>query len=314
MDLAAELLRYGPDARPARALSLAESQAYCRQLARSHYENFAVVHWFLPSKLHDDFASIYAYCRWADDLADEASSPAEASHLLDWWQSQLSAMERGEALLHPVFVALSETVREQQLSTEPLHDLLIAFRQDQQKTRYETWSELHDYCRRSANPVGRLVLGLARTLDTRSIELSDSVCTGLQLVNFWQDMRRDFERGRVYLPAEACAGSAIDREKLLDYQRDAQLQAIVRRAVDDARQRIAAGWKLVPRVPKDFRRSITLFVRGGLAICDAIAAENYQPLVRRPKLSKWKKFTLLATSLLPAFPWSSRPAEQGATP
>ncbi len=299
MDLAAELLRYGPEAPTRRVPTLAESQAYCRQLAREHYENFQVVHLFLPHHLRDHFASLYAYCRWADDLADEAKTPEEATHLLGWWQQQLDAMEQGQNATHPVFVALAATVQAKQLSFAPLHDLLSAFRQDQQTTRYATWRELDDYCRRSANPVGRLVLELADVRDDVSMALSDFVCTGLQLINFWQDLRRDFERGRIYLPAEALGGTEIDRERLLDYQTDSDLQMVLEAAVVDARQSIRRGWDLLPRVPREFRRSIELFIRGGLAICDAVRDANYQPLVRRPVLSKWKKLSLLAITFWP---------------
>src|SRR5262245_15645153 len=147
MDLADELSRYGPDA-PQHSPTLAEARAYCRHLAQRHYENFPVVSRLFPQHLHQPFCNVYAYCRWADDLADEAASPQQAAALLHWWELQLNAMYEGE-LRHPVFVALSDTVREFDLARQPLADLLIAFRRDQIQTRYETLADLLTYCEKS---------------------------------------------------------------------------------------------------------------------------------------------------------------------
>ena len=156
----AELARFGPD-EAAAPPSREEARAYCRHLARTHYENFTVASWLLPRALRQHFYHVYAYCRWADDLADEVHEPGRSEALLDWWEEQLEACYRGDAR-HPVFVALRETIEQFAIPAEPFRDLLTAFRQDQRQTRYETADALLGYCRYSANPVGRLVLHLGR--------------------------------------------------------------------------------------------------------------------------------------------------------
>ncbi|MEN6557078.1 MAG: squalene synthase HpnC, partial [Thermoguttaceae bacterium] len=194
---------------PATPPSLAESQRYCRRLARRHYENFTVASRLLPGGLRQHFCNVYAYCRWADDLADETGDPACSLLLLDQWESQLRQCYQGEAV-HPIFVALAETIRQFDIPQQTFADLLTAFRQDQRVTRYETAEQLLRYCRCSANPVGRLVLHLARCCTPERTEWSDAVCTGLQLANFCQDDARDWDRGRVYLPQSACRQFGYD--------------------------------------------------------------------------------------------------------
>ena len=182
--------------------SVEDSLAYTRALSGSHYENFHVVSVLLPKRLHQDFFNIYAYCRWADDLGDEFSDPSRSLELLDWWQRELEALYAGEAR-HPVFVALKGTVQAHQLPQEPFADLIKAFVQDQTINRYRSYTQVLDYCVRSANPVGRLVLHLCGYADEQRFRLSDATCTALQLANHWQDVRRDyFERDRVYVPEE----------------------------------------------------------------------------------------------------------------
>ena len=155
--------------------------------------------WLLPRHLLPHFYAIYAYCRWADDLADEIGQPGESLRLLDWWESQLDRCYAGQAE-HPVFIALLPTIEEFSIPKEPFERLLTAFRQDQRVTRYATAEDVLAYCQNSANPVGRLVLYVGRCHDEERGELSDSICTGLQLTNFCQDVARDWARGRIYLP------------------------------------------------------------------------------------------------------------------
>lgn len=201
---AMELTRHGPAGEACRpAPSLEESFAYCRQLAETHYENFVVTSRLVPRPLRQHFANVYAYCRWSDDLADETTSRAESLDLLQWWEGELDACYAGQAR-HPVFVALRHTIGEFDIPAQPFHDLLNAFRQDQSVSRYETFADLLDYCRRSANPVGRMVLYLGRSHDEERGQLADSICTGLQLANFWQDVAQDWRRGRLYIPLEDC--------------------------------------------------------------------------------------------------------------
>jgi squalene synthase HpnC len=180
-------------------MGLDQAFGYCEKLAKSHYENFSVTNLWLPADIRPHFTSIYAYCRWSDDLADEIGDSNRSSKLLAWWKDQLQASMRGEAR-HPVFIALHHTIRLFSMRIEPFEDLLSAFVQDQTVKSYSDDAQLLEYCRRSANPVGRLILALARTSDSKSIEWSDSICTGLQIANFCQDVAVDAQRGRVYLP------------------------------------------------------------------------------------------------------------------
>ncbi len=186
---------------PKRAPSLSEALAWCKALADSHYENFHVATWFLPKALRPHFHAIYAYCRVSDDLGDEVGDTAQSLALLDFWGRELDACYEGRAT-HPVFVALAETIRACSIPKEPFADLLTAFRQDQTVTRYTTMDEVLQYCRYSANPVGRLVLYACGYADEALFKLSDATCSALQLANFWQDVRVDFAKNRVYIPQE----------------------------------------------------------------------------------------------------------------
>jgi squalene synthase HpnC len=292
-----ELAQFGPDAPPRPSPSYAEASAYCRRLAQSHYENFTVASWLLPRTLRPHFHHIYAYCRWADDLADEARTSDESLLLLDWWERELNACYAGNTQ-HPVFVALAATVREFTLPKEPFADLLKAFRQDQCLREYQAYSQLLDYCRSSANPVGRLILYLGRCHDAERTALSDSICTGLQLTNFWQDVARDFDKGRIYLPRE-------DRERF-GYSDDAYRRRQFNQAfaklmeieVARAEQFLRDGLPLVELVPRWLRLDVSLFVRGGLAILAAIRNQRYNVWQRRPTLSKWRKAQLVFDAAL----------------
>jgi len=184
-----------------RSWTLDESLAYTRWLATHHYENFHVVSFLLPKRLHQDFYNVYSFCRWADDLADEIGDTHESLRLLSWWRTELQAMYAGTPS-HPVFVALKGTAARHYLLQETFDDLIKAFEQDQVVTRYKNFDELFEYCRYSANPVGRLVLGLCGYRDAARQELSDATCTALQLANFWQDVIVDLEKDRVYLPLD----------------------------------------------------------------------------------------------------------------
>src|SRR5271163_2905143 len=186
---------------PEKAPSVEEARAWCKRLAESHYENFHVATWFLPAALRPHFHAIYAYCRVSDDLGDEVGDPAKALALLDQWDGELDACYEGRAR-HPVFVALAETIHDCKIPKQPFADLLVAFRQDQVETRYATMVDLLGYCRYSANPVGRLVLYACGEADEEKFSLSDATCTALQLANFWQDVRRDYAKGRIYLPQD----------------------------------------------------------------------------------------------------------------
>ncbi len=274
------------------APSRAEALAYCRRLARAHYENFQVASWLLPRSLRPHFYNLYAYCRWSDDLADEISSPQESQRLLDWWEGQLQDCYRGLAR-HPVFVALSVTIEQFAIPIRPLADLLVAFRQDQRVTRYETINELLDYCRNSANPVGRLVLYLGRSCDEQRSALSDSICTGLQLANFCQDVAGDWDRGRIYLPQESLRAAGYTTDMYERRMCNSAFRNLLAQEVDRAEHYLRAGQPLVEQVPRALQVDVALFVAGGLAILDAIRRSDYDVWARRPVVSKFAQMRLL---------------------
>jgi squalene synthase HpnC len=280
-----DLERFGPEAEGSDVPTLPQAQAYCRQLARRHYENFTVVSWLLPASLRQHFCNIYAYCRWADDLADETADPRASLELLAWWRNQLEACYQGH-VQHPVFVALAETIRCYSIPPEPFQDLLAAFERDQRQTRYATIEELLDYCRCSANPVGRLVLILGGSHRDDCLALSDSVCTGLQLANFCQDVARDWHTGRIYLPLETCREHGYGEEDFHNETYNAAFRDVLRTEVDRAESFLEAGWPLVERLPKELRFQIGLFIGGGLAIVEAIRRQNYNVWLKRPTLSR----------------------------
>src|SRR5467141_325623 len=200
---------------PETAPSESEARAYCERLARSHYENFSVASWFLPARLRQDFFNLYAYCRISDDLGDEVGDTAASLQLLDQWETELNACYDGHHTRprHPVFVALAETVRKFEIPKHEFADLLTAFRQNHNITRYETFNDLLGYCRYSANPVGHLVLYLCGYRDSERQLLSDYTCTALQLANFWQDVSADYAKGRIYLPLEDLRRFGVSEEE-----------------------------------------------------------------------------------------------------
>jgi squalene synthase HpnC len=292
---ARELERWGPQEAYA-PVSRTLAQAYCSRLARSHYENFSVASLFLPRRLLPHFHNVYAYCRWADDLGDETGGGQHALALLRWWRAELLRCYDGTPR-HPVMVALQRTIDCFQIPAAPFLGLLRAFEQDQAVKRYDTYPQLLGYCRFSANPVGRLVLYLCRCHDETRGRLADSVCTGLQLANFWQDVARDLDIGRVYLPAE-------DRQRF-GYA-DADLAArrctpafveLMRFEVERARRFLNEGLALVPLMPDQLQADIELFACGGLAILDKIEAAGHDVWRARPVLRRWDKATLLGSVL-----------------
>jgi squalene synthase HpnC len=289
---AAQLARHGPHAPVRESPSLREARAYCRRLAKRHYENFTVGSLLLPRAMRPHFFAVYAYCRWADDLADEVKSRADSLALLDWWQEQLMDCYAAKAT-HPVFVALRETVMQFDIPPRPFLDLLTAFRRDQRQRRYETRDDLLNYCRGSANPVGRLVLYLGRSHDAESVELSDAVCTGLQLANFCQDVANDWQRGRIYLPQQQCRQAGYDESMFATGEYNAEFRDLLAGEVQYAEDLLLRGWSLVARVPRDLKLDVALFVRGGLAILQAIRQVEYDVWSRRPTVGKLAKMRLV---------------------
>jgi squalene synthase HpnC len=277
---------------PEHTPTLAEAQAYCRELAESHYENFHVATWFLPKRLRPHFQSIYAYCRISDDLGDEVGNAQQALALLDFWNGELDACYRG-VTRHPVFVALAETIRACTIPKEPFAALLVAFRQDQTVTRYRTMEDLFGYCRNSANPVGHLVLYACGYRETELFTLSDFTCTALQLANFWQDVREDYLRHRIYLPLADMERFGVSEEQIRDQKFTPEFRSLMEYEVAYAEKLFTAGMPLLHRVDKELAVDLELFSRGGQEILRAIAKQNYDVLRARPVISKPRKAALL---------------------
>jgi len=284
-----------PDALATR-FSLRDAQAYSRWLATHRYENFHVVSFLLPKRLHQDFYNVYAFCRWADDLGDEIGDPAESLRLLAWWDAELDAMYHGRAS-HPVFVALLPTVERYAVPRQPFADLIQAFVQDQTTTRYRDWEHLFDYCRRSANPVGRLVLYLCGYSDPARQRLSDATCTALQLANFWQDVTVDLLKNRVYLPLDLLGRHGCPLEDLQARRFTPAFREAMREAVAKARGLFAEGLPLCRMVERRLALDLDLFSRGGMRVLDKIEAQDFNVLAARPAISKSERVRLLLASL-----------------
>jgi squalene synthase HpnC len=282
---------------PQSAPSLEQAREYCRHLARTHYENFSVATWFLPSHLRQDFLNVYAYCRISDDLGDEVGDPTAALTLLDQWQAELDACYAGNPR-HPVFVALAETVRKFEIPKHEFSDLLIAFRQDQTVTRFETFDDVLAYCRYSANPVGHLVLYLCGYHDAERQQLSDYTCTALQLANFWQDVTVDYAKGRIYLPLEDLRRYSVTEQDLAENRNTPAFCEMMKFEVERARQWFERGLPLVNKVDKELAVDVELFSRGGQEILNAIERQGFAVLGRRPVISKPRKLALVARAAL----------------
>ncbi|HZU37005.1 MAG TPA: squalene synthase HpnC [Gemmataceae bacterium] len=291
---AVELSRFGPD-RPHRPITLPEARSYCSRLARTHYENFTVASLLLPRRLLRHFHHVYAYCRWADDLADEAGGGQYALDLLRWWGAELLSCYEGQPR-HPVMVALRETIERFRIPPTPFLDLLFAFEQDQLVKRYQTYEQLLNYCRYSANPVGHLVLYLCEAYDADRAALSDHVCTALQLANFWQDVARDYDIDRVYLPEEDRQRFGYTEADLENRRFTPGFVDLMRFEVQRTRDLFYRGMPLVEQVGQDVRLDIELFIRGGLAILRKVERCGFNVWARRPALSKWEKGALLITA------------------
>ena len=281
-----------PDQRP----TLDEARAYCKRLATTHYENFHVASWFLPARLRPHFHSIYAYCRIADDLGDEVGNREQSLALLDLWGRELDACYQGQAR-HPVFVALAETIRACDIPKQPFADLLTAFRQDQTVARYPSMDDVLEYCRYSANPVGRLVLYACGYRAPEMFLLSDFTCTALQLANFWQDISSDYARGRIYLPLDDMQNYGVHEATIARRDPTPAFRDLVRHEVGYARQLFIQGLPLIDMVDRELALDLDLFSQGGLEILHAIERRQYDVLTLRPVISKSRKLGLVARAL-----------------
>jgi squalene synthase HpnC len=263
------------------ALSVDEAFAVCEARVRAHYENFPVG-LFVPRDKRRYVHALYAYARAADDFADEAMYEGMRAEKLDQWEARLRAAYEGRAE-DPIFIALAETVRRLPIPKDLLLDLLSAFRQDTVKTRYETWDELLDYCRRSADPVGRLVLIVFGYQDPALLPLSDAICTGLQLANHWQDLALDLRKGRIYAPRELMDAFGVKEWDLNAGRITPALRGMMGELIARTRALFARGRPLCDAVGPDLRFEMRLTWLGGSSILDAVEAADYDVFRRRPR-------------------------------
>jgi len=256
-----------------------EADAFCRELATRHYENFSVASRLVPAGLRTDLMRFYAFCRTTDDLGDESKSPQAALDALQRWREQTESLSAGSEPAHPVLLALRETVRKHGLDAQPFLDLIAANVQDQKVLSYDAWPELQAYCMLSAAPVGRVVLKLFGMDEPVTRKLSDDVCIGLQLANHAQDVTRDAKIGRSYLLQEDI--------------RTGGTRGAVRALVERARTLLASGETLERMTRGALRLQLALYRLGGLAICDEIERIDFRTDVTRPSVSKAAKVALV---------------------
>ncbi len=268
-------------------------------MAVDHYENFPVASILLPARLRPAVAAIYVFARTADDFADEGNLPAtERLRLLDNYRHELDRIERNEPSVHPVFHRLRPHIEEHRLPLALFRDLLDAFAQDVAKTRYASFDELMDYCRRSANPVGRLLLYLFGAATPDNLRRSDAICSALQLINHWQDVGIDAAKPvpRIYLPRDDMARCKVSEESILRRVTSADFRALLHFQVDRARTLMKSGARLGHDLPGRIGLEIRVIVAGGLSILDKIEAADYDVFNRRPVLGAldWPRILIRA--------------------
>lgn len=275
-----------------------EAYLHCEVLARKHYENFPVGSILIPKALRPFIHSIYAFARTADDFADEEEASQEVRlHNLNEWQNQLDRCFAGNAS-HPIFIAIEETVRRFKIPKEPFDDLLTAFRMDVTQNRFETFDHLLYYCRHSANPVGRLVLYVFDEANQHTFSLSDNLCTGLQLANFWQDVSLDLLKDRVYIPLEDFDRFGYTDQELRQGTHDSRFNGLIKFQVSRTRQFFESAKPLLTSVTRRLRVELTLTWLGGMTILRKIQSGGFDTLSRRPTINGIDKARILLTALL----------------
>ena len=281
--------------------SLEEAESYCRRISE-HYENFTVGSLFFPKKMRQDLTNFYAFCRYSDDLGDEgdtlsADGRQKAAAKLDVWTDELELCDGGKPS-HPILIALQGTIQKYNLPLEPFRNLIEAFKQDQFKQRYSSYEGLLEYCRHSANPVGRIYLMLFGYREESMFQLSDKICSGLQLTNFWQDVSVDLQKGRIYLPIEdiqkfGCSIHEIERKKY-----DSRFRKLMKFEVDRTWNLFKEGADLEKALPKKLALEIKLFRKGGEAVLKKIERMNYNVLIKRPALTGINKGSIFLKTII----------------
>lgn len=257
-------------------------------MTNAHYENFPVASPLLPPELRAPVRVIYAFARSADDLADEGdASASERIAALNAYERELDHIDAGRPNNGDLFQQLALTLKEHHLNTQLLRDLLSAFRQDVVQTRYASFDELLDYCSRSANPVGRIMLALSDQYSPDMLEQSDAICTALQLINFWQDVAIDSEKSRIYIPQEDLANFNVSEQSIAEGKADHRWRALMQFQVARARSLMLKGAPLASQVGGRLGWELRFIVHGGLRILEKIEAVNYDVFQRRPTLEKY---------------------------
>jgi squalene synthase HpnC len=288
--------------------AVARSYALAWQLTRRHPENFLVVSVLVPRSLRPSLAAVYAYCRGVDDLGDEY--PGDRKAALRQWREELLATFRGNPPPYGVWPALADTVRRHGLPLELFLDLVRANEMDQERHTYETYQDLQAYCRYSANPVGRMVLGVFGVLDEERARLSDATCTALQLTNHWQDVAQDYRRGRLYLPLEDLRRFGLTPQDLFADRYPERVRELFALEVERARALFRQGQALEAMVPGRLGAQLALYRLGGEAVLDAIQRQGYAPHLRRPALTPADKARLFWRAV--GLSLAARPGEGGA--
>ena len=282
------------------AAGLDAAYAECARIARTHYENFPIGSFLLPRRLRRDLAAVYAFARGGDDLADEGDPAGRLDRLATFEHQLLACAADPTAVDDPVFLALGHTIARHELPVEPFRDLVTAFRRDAAgKTQVmPTFADLLEYCRCSANPVGRIVLGLFGYRDAERQARSDEICTALQLTNCWQDVAGDLDRGRIYLPQDDLDRFPDSRDALVGRRLTPEFAALMRFEVARARAMFARGLALADLVRGRLRREVRLFAHGGLAILARIEATGYDVFTCRPTLGRRDMLRLVLKEML----------------
>lgn len=286
---------------PTDKTALRTGYRWCRDLARSHYENFAVASRLLPRKLRDPTAAIYAFARSADDIADEGEcSDAQRLQQLESMADALRAIAAGQPATLPLYVALADSIRRYGLPLQPFHDLLDAFRQDVTKKRYASFGEVMVYCRQSANPVGRLLLALGGEASERNLALSDAVCSALQLINFLQDIAQDYHKhNRIYLPADDMARCGVTESQIAQQQNSPALRALVQLQIQRAARLLGAGSPLGVRVKGRFGLELRAIILGGSRVLEML--QRQENSFSRPRLTRLDRIAIVWKALWQGF-------------
>ena len=281
--------------------SLEDAQRYCTKIAKAHYENFIISNWFTPTNIKQHIENIYAFCRFGDDLGDDAPFPPEERLLLlNEWENDLnrgfSKDNNGKFKgipRHPIIKAIRHTASTFEIPIEPFLKLIKAFKMDQTKNEYNTWDELREYCVHSADPVGHLFLYVYGHDDEKLREISDYTCTALQLANHWQDISRDLEQNRIYMPIEDMEKHGYNLEMYKNKDVNENWTELMKFQVERAREWFAKGEELWQLVDPMLAVDLQMFTMGGVAILDSIEKLKFNTWKKRPKVSRFKQLWML---------------------